>query len=99
MILIESRSAHPDGRPQKTPDLPVTVFAVIAEHLIGQHAFKTAANLNLVCKAVHLETLSILFESFFFDEYDTTQAGRVGDIPEAAKKYTKYVPSSPRGHH
>jgi hypothetical protein len=74
----------------KTPQLPVEIFGVIAEHLIGQHAFGSTANLNRISRAVHQETLPVLYESFFVGEYGETATGkeREGHLPENVK-YTK----------
>jgi hypothetical protein len=75
---------------QNIPQLPVELFAVITEFLIGDLAFGTAANLNVVSKAVRSETLPILYEtvtvmpralSAYFGEY--------GEELPVALKFTK----------
>ncbi|KAI5449534.1 hypothetical protein NCC49_004597 [Naganishia albida] len=76
----------------KTPQLPVKIYAVIAEHLIGQHAFRTTASLNAVSRAVHEETLPILYETFFVDEYEETipEESRGVYLPDGIR-FTKYL--------
>jgi hypothetical protein len=52
---------------QTTPHLPFEIYSVISGHLVGNSMFGTAANLNLVCKAIHLETLPTLYETLLCD--------------------------------
>lgn len=71
--------------------MPVELFGVVAEHLIGDHAFVTTASLNMTCQAVRQETLPILWETVFCQP-----GGRVGsqgndDAPPVNLKYTKSV--------
>jgi hypothetical protein len=40
---------------------------MIAEHLIGEHAFRAAAYLNVASRAIHRETSPVLWESVFLD--------------------------------
>jgi hypothetical protein len=73
------------------PDLPVEILAVIAEHLIGQHAFGTAASINILSKAVHRETLPVLYESFFFEHYKHLPYYEDGKRLPDPLRYTKSV--------
>jgi hypothetical protein len=41
--------------------LPVELLVIVTEFLLGEHAYGTAANLNMTCKAVHAETTSALY--------------------------------------
>ncbi|KAJ9091657.1 hypothetical protein QFC21_007132 [Naganishia friedmannii] len=73
--------------------LPTEVLAVVAEHLIGQHAFGTTANLNLASKSVHHETLPVLYETYFHEvDMNTTD-----DQPSSSQhlplgiKYAEYI--------
>jgi hypothetical protein len=59
------------GLQSRVPHLPVEIYGVIAEHLIGQHAFGTAANINILSKAVHGETSPVLWETVIIERaYD-----------------------------
>lgn len=65
------------------------IFGIVAEHLIGQHAFGTAASLNIASRSVRSETSPALWESVTFRSRvcDTWE-----DTPPANLRYTKYVP-------
>lgn len=56
---------------QKTSrSLPAEVLAVVAEFLVGQHAFGTAASLNRTSHSVQDETLPVLYETLILDDPD-----------------------------
>jgi hypothetical protein len=44
-------------------ELSIDILAVVAEHLIGQHAFGTTANLNVASWVLYHATLPILYET------------------------------------
>jgi hypothetical protein len=73
---------------QTTSRLPLELYVLIAEHLAGDHAFGTAAQLNCVSKAVHAETSSVLWESVYLDNYSWSRWERENGLP-ANLKYTK----------
>jgi hypothetical protein len=67
----------------------VELLAIIAEHLIGDFAFGTAASLNLASKSVRSETLPVLYETVMLAHYDVPgYLSRVGGPPEGLK-YTR----------
>lgn len=71
----------------RVPELPVEIFGVISEHLIGQHAFRSAASLNQIETAIHYETLPVLWESVLLDR---ESAYRLRDVlPQDKLKFTK----------
>lgn len=53
--------------PQQSTPLPIKILGIVAEHLIGQHAFGTAASLNRISRKVHHETLPVLYETLLLD--------------------------------
>jgi hypothetical protein len=59
--------AHSLSFCSQTPYLPVEILGIVAEHLIGQHAFGTAASLNRISRKVHHETLPVLYETLLLD--------------------------------
>lgn len=59
---------------------------MIAEHLIGQHAFGTTASLNSVSRAVQSETSPALWETVTFD---SRACGSWKDTAPANLPYTK----------
>jgi hypothetical protein len=74
--------------------LPVKLIAIIAEHLIGDHAFGTTASLNLVSRAVRTETLPILFETLLLepDGVEQYHSCSPADLP-VGFQHTKYAAS------
>jgi hypothetical protein len=46
-----------------TPRLPVELLVTIAELLAGDGCLDTIARLNIACRRVHEETLSVLYET------------------------------------
>lgn len=64
--------------------LPIDIIVVIAEHLVGQHAFGTTANLSLACRMVHRETLPVLYETASLFSF-----GRFDILTNPGFKYTK----------
>jgi hypothetical protein len=60
---------------------------VIAEHLIAEYAFGTVASVNLASKAIHNETLPVLYESFFYEDFKRMCAiqNRMLILPEAVE--------------
>lgn len=62
-----------DSKVQTIPVLPIEILVIVAEHLIGDHAFSTVANLNKVTRATHRETLPVLYETFFWHDFLKTQ--------------------------
>lgn len=73
---------------QAIPHLPLEIFGLIAEHLTGDHAFGSAACVNLLSRAVHQETSPMLWESVYIDNYDW---GNWEDQLPANLRYTKHV--------
>lgn len=46
--------------------LPVEILVLIAEFLIGDNCFGTAAKLNATCQIVHRETLTVLYATLLW---------------------------------
>ncbi|KAJ9096120.1 hypothetical protein QFC20_006495 [Naganishia adeliensis] len=74
--------------------LPIDIIVVIAEHLVGQHAFGTTANLSLACRMVHRETLPVLYETVSLFSF-----GRFDILTNPGFKYTKYIFDQPETQH
>lgn len=72
----------------KIPDLPAEIFGLIAEHLVGQHSFGTAAALNVLSRAVHSETSPVVWETIV---YDSRVCEAWEERPPPNLRYTKYV--------
>lgn len=53
---------------QMSAELSIDILAVVAEHLIGQHAFGTTANLNVASWDLYHATLPILYETVIPNE-------------------------------
>jgi hypothetical protein len=68
----------------------VELFAAIAEFLIGDLAFGTAASLNVICSAVRMETLPVLYETVTVTPRGlTAYFGELGEELPVALKSTK----------
>jgi hypothetical protein len=52
---------------RRTVDLPFEIYSIIAGFLTGDSKFGTAANLNIVSKAMRQETLPALYETVLYD--------------------------------
>jgi hypothetical protein len=74
---------------RSSPQVPVEIIGVIAEHLIGEFAFRTVARLNRASKAVHRETLPILYESLFLEHFYGLPYYRSGGALSKGLTYTK----------
>jgi hypothetical protein len=74
---------------QYLPLLPVELIGVVAEHLIGGCAFGIVAKLNRASKALHRETLPVLYETLFLEHCQTLPYYRGGGTLSAGLKYTK----------
>jgi hypothetical protein len=61
--MLDDTYAYMMPLPQNIPQLPKELFGVIAEMLVGDLAFGTAASLNVICAAVQEETLPVLYET------------------------------------
>ncbi|KAJ9103334.1 hypothetical protein QFC20_004811 [Naganishia adeliensis] len=86
----KGKSQKQSGRQNKkrSPSLPPEVLAVVAEFIVGQHAFGTAANPNQVSRSVHHETLPVLFETLVLDDpYRKMMQGE----PSESLQYTKFI--------
>jgi hypothetical protein len=71
------------------PQLPVELIGVIAEHLIGGHAFGTVASLNLASKAIRRETLPVLYETLLLEHCKGLEYYRSGGAFSEGLKFTK----------
>jgi hypothetical protein len=60
--------AHTASYTMARPQLPTELVAVIAEFLAGDLALGSLAQLNLTTRAIHQETLPVLFETVTFDK-------------------------------
>jgi hypothetical protein len=80
-----------DFNRQNASRLPSAVASRIAEFLISQFAFGTAASVNRTSKAIYTETLPVLYETFFYDDWMALSANRRSSavLPEAVKNYSK----------
>jgi hypothetical protein len=73
---------------QTIPELPVEIYGIIAEHLIGDFSCRTLASLNQTSRSIHLETSPMLFETVHFtDNY----LFRGFKNPPENWKYIKYA--------
>lgn len=74
--------------------LPVEIFGVIAGLLTGCHAFGTVANLNVASRAIHHETLPVLYETVLPDNVkNLPYYGGGGKIQKPnGFRYTRYAP-------
>lgn len=69
----------------KTVDLPFEIYSIIAGFLTGDSKFGTAANLNIVSKAMRQETLPTLYETVLYDR------GNPSSWRNEGYQYTKSV--------
>jgi hypothetical protein len=63
---------------------------IIAEFVIGDYAFGTAANLNLASRTVRQETLPVLYETVCLDVIDSQEPPKSVEYSPGFR-YTKYV--------
>lgn len=75
---------------RKVLRLPLKLIATIAEFLIGDFAFGTAANLNVTSQAVREETLPVLYETLCLDRMNA-DVYLLREESNPGFKYTKYV--------
>jgi hypothetical protein len=80
--------SEPSRRPTLTdadqlpsqPDMPPEILGVVSEFLAGQHSFGSLASLNVASRAIHEETLSVLYETLLLDKPGfTLDMVRLGD--------------------
>jgi hypothetical protein len=70
------------------PRLPCDMYGEIARALVADGAYKTAARLNRTCRAVHEETLPILYKTMIV--YDAELFGRsIGETDSKGFKHVK----------
>lgn len=69
--------------------LPIELLGIVAEHLIGQHAFGTAGSLNRTSRAVHHETLPVLYETVFLEHYQRLRHYERGGALSKGTMYTR----------
>lgn len=81
-----------------TLPVPAEVFAVVAEHLIGDHAFATAASLNQTSSSIRYQTLPVLYETLIVGEKGVKGYRRLngGNKPPTGSQYVKWVALYPR---
>ncbi|KAJ9097590.1 hypothetical protein QFC21_004624 [Naganishia friedmannii] len=99
----QSGKSRLEGGSVKGPPLPPEIFAIIGEHLAGEHQLQSLSNLNLVNKLIHHATKpeedweEVSVESMREDRSSkswTRYKDKIGRIPSACK-YVKYLFFSP----
>jgi hypothetical protein len=70
------------------PQLPTELIVVIGEFLAGSFAYGSLANLNAATRAVHEETLPVLFDTVVWDDDKKWWIHEKGRVPDGWK-YTR----------
>lgn len=80
------------------PRLPTELIVTIAELLAGDLALGSVAKLNLACRAIHQETLPVLFDTVVWGKTNSQWwIHRQGREPKGWK-WTRFVRSVARGN-
>ncbi|KAJ9092576.1 hypothetical protein QFC19_008684 [Naganishia cerealis] len=72
-------------------ELPLERYGLIAEFLIGDQAFGSLANLSLVNRSVHAETLPVLYDTVVFHDYK--QSFKHHESPADEQDFRRSLPN------
>lgn len=79
-------SSHPNA--MGPPQLPTELIVTIAEFLAGSFAYGSLAKLNLATRAVHEETLPVLFDTVVWETNRRWWIHEGGHVPRGLR-YTR----------
>lgn len=67
---------------QTAAKLPIELIISISEYLAGSHCYRSLAPLNVVSRAVHEETLPVMFETLIWDTREKWWILDRGRVPQ-----------------